>query len=73
MDGSMDVQKKFLDFLIDLKRRVDIPVIEIDERLSSKAADALVGNKKTKAERDALAAMLILQSFFDSMEYGRNL
>jgi len=35
--------------------------------LSSKAADALPGDKKTKAGRDEIAAMLILQSYLDKI------
>ena len=55
----------FLEFIKALKAAVVIPVELIDERLSSKAADALPGDKKNKASRDAVAAMLILQSYID--------
>ena len=56
---------EFLDFLDLLKKKLDIPVETVDERLSSKAADALPGSKKEKAGRDAVAAMLILQGYLD--------
>ena len=56
---------EFLDFLDLLKKKLDIPVETVDERLSSKAADALPGNKKEKAGRDEVAAMLILQNYLD--------
>ncbi len=36
-----------------------------DERLSSKYADSLAGDKKSKASRDEIAAVSILQSYFD--------
>ncbi|MEI8360902.1 MAG: Holliday junction resolvase RuvX [bacterium] len=62
---SGKMQKQVADFIRELKEVTDLPIIEIDERLSSKAADALVGDKKTKAGRDALAAMLILQNYLD--------
>ncbi len=64
-DAKLKIQNEFLDFLKLLKEKIDIPIKTIDERLSSKAADALAGGKKTKAPRDAIAAMLILQSYLD--------
>ncbi len=64
-DIKYQVSDKFLDFLDLLEKKLDIPVETVDERLSSKAADSLLGNKKTKAGRDAVAAMLILQSYLD--------
>ena len=66
MSGASDeFTEGFEDFLDFIKNNCDIPVELIDERLTSKAADALSGTKKTKAARDSLAAMLILQSYFD--------
>jgi len=66
MSGEKDnLTKGFKVFLDFIKNNCDIPVELIDERLTSKAADALLGTKKTKASRDSLAAMLILQSYFD--------
>ena len=65
MSGSGQLSADFLLFLETLKVKLNVPVEIIDERLSSKAADSLIGDKKTKAPRDAVAAMLILQSYFD--------
>ncbi len=65
MSGEEADSMSFLQFLKDLKRQSGIEVIAIDERLSSKAADALVGGKKDKAQRDEIAATLILQSYLD--------
>lgn len=59
-------QSNFLDFLNLLEKKANVPIKKIDERLSSKQADKLDGDKKTKAPRDAIAAMLILQTYFDS-------
>ena len=61
-----DLSDEFNNFIKILKEAVTIPIKLVDERLSSKAADALIGDKKTKAPRDAIAAMLILQSYLDS-------
>jgi len=57
--------KDYLKFSKDLNNSTDKIIHLNDERLSSKAADSLLGDKKTKAARDAVAAMLILQSFLD--------
>ncbi len=56
---------KVEEFISDLSDLSGLPIERVDERLSSKAGDALIGGKKDKAPRDAIAAMLILQSFFD--------
>jgi len=54
-------------FVADLKSKINIPVELVDERLTSKAADALAGDKKTKSSRDEIAAMIILQSYLDKL------
>jgi putative holliday junction resolvase len=55
----------FLEFLEELKKMTpEIKIELIDERLSSKAADALLGGN-LKASRDEVAAMLILQGYLD--------
>ena len=64
-DHSLPLSKDFENFVSAFKEKVNLPINFIDERFSSLAADALDGNKKTKASRDAVAAMLILQQFFD--------
>ena len=61
------ISKQFEKFVDELKSKTNIPVELIDERLSSKAADALPGGKKTKAGRDEIAAMLILQIYLDKI------
>ena len=69
MSGEkLNLQKEYLVFLNTLKQKVKIPIESVDERLTSQAADALAGDKKTKAGRDAIAAMLILQSYFDQLD-----
>lgn len=68
-DLSHELNPLYLKFLNRLQENVDIPVIEIDERLSSKEADAMGGPKKVRAGRDEIAAALILQNYLD--RYGR--
>lgn len=58
----------FNEFKKTLQSKLKVPLKLIDERLSSKAADSMLGKKKEKAERDAVAAMLILQSYFDTFD-----
>lgn len=57
--------KLFINLLIE---RLKLPVHEVDERLTSKEAQRLQAEDKTKVPEDALAAMLILQAYFDEME-----
>lgn len=67
MSGEkQNLTEGFNIFLQSLKNKISLPIILVDERLSSKGADALTGTKKTKAKQDAIAAMLILQSYFDN-------
>lgn len=65
MSGAKADNPGFLSFLDRLKTLVDKEIVVIDERLSSKAADALAGGRKDKASRDEIAAALILQSYLD--------
>jgi putative holliday junction resolvase len=66
MRGEGDgLDQNFLDFLDELKNLLpEIKIELVDERLSSKAADALPGGD-LKASRDEVAAMIILQSYLD--------
>ena len=65
MSGNKELSVDFNKFIKLLKSKTTTPVELVDERLSSKQADALLGNKKTKAAQDAIAAMLILQTYLD--------
>jgi putative Holliday junction resolvase len=68
MSGNLDepLTTEYLSFLEALKKSLNIPIIEFDERLSSKAADALGGSKKMRAGRDEIAAAIILQNYLDA-------
>ncbi len=66
VDARHELPANFQAFLTELKAA--LPKAEIileDERLSSKYADSLLGNKKTKASRDEIAAISILQGYFN--------
>ncbi len=62
-----ELPENFKNFMNELHKKLpdDIIVDFEDERLSSKYADSLLGDKKTKAGRDEIAAMSILQGYFD--------
>lgn len=53
-------------FIAELITKTKLPIIEMDERLSSISADKLLGSKD-KSRRDAVAAMVILQTYLDKL------
>ena len=66
MNGTHSAKtRETLEFVENLSKAVGIPVKTWDERLTSRAADQLGAGSKGQASRDEVAAMLILQSFFD--------
>lgn len=65
-DSNIPLSKKYEEFISFLRGKINIPLEIVDERLSSKAADSLLGGR-VKNKRDAVAAMLILQSYFDKV------
>jgi len=78
--GKAD-SKDFAKFLAELKSKTKLPIELIDERLSTRMANRLGydkkmtvrQNKKVKRSDDAVAAMLILQTFLDKQSYGSDL
>lgn len=58
------------DFINLLKVRFKVPIAEIDERLTSMATDSLYEKGGRPDERDAIAAMLILQTYIDQLDKG---
>lgn len=69
LDGSVQpLTQKAQRFGNQLKGRYNLPVEMVDERLTSHEAEAELaarGGKVAKADIDALAAALILQSWLD--------
>lgn len=72
MSGAVADNPAWLNFFEQLKERGGRRVELVDERLSSLAADALDGEEGEKAQRDELAATIILQSYLDKNQYGGN-
>ena len=65
MSGAEANNPAWLQFLDKLKKETDCLIEVFDERLSSKAADALIGSKNDKAGRDEIAASIILQNYLE--------
>jgi putative Holliday junction resolvase len=65
MSGAAANNPLWLNFLEQLKERSGKTVVLVDERLTSQAADSLEGSEAEKAERDEIAATLILQDYLD--------
>lgn len=76
LDGSHGPQAEVAEsFAERLRQRGEIEVVLWDERLSSREADhylraAGTRGKAAKAQRDAVAASIILQSYLDSRAPG---
>ena len=72
LDGSdTDFTAKALDFIARLSRRLPVPVVPLDERLTSAEAEALLAERepdwrRRKARLDAAAAAVLLQEYLDS-------
>lgn len=62
---QLEKTKLFIDRLIE---RTGIPVYDVDESFTSVEAQRLQREEGAKAEEDALAAMLLLEQYFNSME-----
>ncbi len=71
MNGTRgDAAEKVEQFVAGLRPHLSIPIILIDERLTSYEADQIlremgVGQKERKAKSDEYAAVLILQDYLD--------
>jgi len=64
--SNQKTTQKFQLFLDDFKKNVSLPIILIDERWSTKAIASLPGTIRSKASRDSVSAMIILQTYLDS-------
>lgn len=62
------LQSQFQAFFEALTAQVGVPVAQVDERFSSQLADQLGGRDRRDGQRDAVAAMVILQTYFDSLK-----
>lgn len=66
MEGEETEQTKdVLEFIKFLNKNLDLQIHQFDERLSTKAAETLLGDVDKKSHKDAVAAMVILQDFLN--------
>ena len=67
MDGQTGTQAEdVLAFISKLKEKLDIPIATLDERLSTKQVERVLGSgKKHRGVIDKLAAQIILQTWLD--------
>jgi putative holliday junction resolvase len=71
LDGTIKPQaEKVQAFLQTLEQRIDVPIVTIDERLTTAQADRMLiaADRKTRQRRqvvDKVAASLILQAYLD--------
>ncbi len=76
LDGAAGHQaERVQDFVVHLKAVVRLPIVLWDERLSTVQAEQLLRtapprSRRARAERDALAAAIILQGYLDSRGSG---
>jgi putative holliday junction resolvase len=74
LDGTpTDFTAAALDFVARLSRRVPIPVVPLDERLTSVEAEALLAERerdwrRRKAVLDAASAAVLLQEYLDTRQ-----
>ena len=77
MDGSHGPRAQHCEkFAGELSRRVDIPVVMIDERMTTMAASRYLNETDTRGQKrkgviDTLSAQIILQNALDKLKYMR--
>ena len=77
MDGTRgDAAARVETFIADLQRRLSIPVVAVDERLTSYEADQMlremgIGERERRARSDEYAAAIILQDYLDGQARAR--
>ena len=67
VDWQNKQMQEVLDFVDWLKTNFNLPIKMEDERLSTKMANGLLKDLVKKGPDDAVAAMLILQSYLDKL------
>ena len=78
MDGTRGpAASRVESFVAQLKPYIQIPVVMLDERLTSFEAEQLlremgVGKRERRAKSDEYAALLILRDYLDSLAYKHN-
>jgi putative Holliday junction resolvase len=72
MDGTRgDAARRVEEVINSLRKRLSLPVVAVDERLTSREADAILrehgaGLRERRERSDELAAAIILQQYLDT-------
>ncbi len=78
MDGTRGpAASRVESFVAQLRQFVQVPIVMLDERLTSFEAEQLlremgVGERERRARSDEYAALLILRDYLDSLAHKRN-
>ena len=64
--------EEVLNFISQLEKEIQIAIEQQDENLSSRYAQSLLQETKAKGQDDAVAAMIILQSYLDERGRGES-
>ena len=68
MRGEETAQTKYVrDYVGDHLSSLNLPIVFQDETLSSKAAEARLGNGYKKTDIDAMAAVVILEDYLEEL------
>ena len=68
MRGEETAQTKYVrDYVGDHLLSLNLPIVFQDETLSSKAAEARLGNGYKKTDIDAVAAVVILEDYLEEL------
>lgn len=67
-NSQTSVNSDFKAFLEALEAQIGLPITQVDERFSSQLADQLGTGDTRDGDRDTVAAMIILQTYFDSLD-----
>ncbi len=71
LDGTDSIQtQKTRDFIAELEKKISLPIVSFDERLTTAYAQSLLissgmRRKKRKKKVDGLAAQIMLQNYID--------
>ncbi len=79
MDGTVSAMElEVRAFAVELKKAVAVPIIGVDERLTSAAADSALrqqnlDGRQRKARKDSAAACLMLHDYLDQGKRGEEI
>lgn len=68
LSGGLNAQARTTkDFIMQLRTASGLPIHEVDERLTTKMSETLLGKTKRRNNVDQIAAALILETYHENM------